>query len=310
VRFLPEIASAEAYRQVREQHEVFAAAAAEIAKRHRLAGAVRRYPDGSLPVFAVGDEHVVKLFPPIFRRNQENERDALAFLAGNLTVPTPALRAGGELDGWPYLVMGQLAGRSLVGVWPALPHSERLRLAGEVGSMIAELRALPLSPLPHARVDWGAFIAGRRAMCVEHQTARGADPKWLALIPDFLNGLELPAGDPVFLHTEIMPDHIVIDGDGRLAGLLDFEPSMIGAAEYELAAVGIFFAAGDRAVLRAVLAALGVAAPDEALGRRLLAYSLLHKYSSLRWYLERMPPAAGVNTFEALAAQWFDLVTP
>lgn len=303
---LPPVADAAGYRAVRHA-DIYRPAVAEIARRHRLAGEARRYPGGTLPVFALGDQHVVKLFPPPFGRNGDNERDALELLAGRLPVATPALRAHGELDGWRYLAMAQLAGLRMDEAWPALDRPARLRLAAELGAMIAALHALPVdrAALPAAGLVWDAFIAARRAGCAEHQAGRGVDPAWTALIPDFLAAVDLAdPRDQVFLHTEVMPDHLLVDAGGRLAGLIDFEPAMIGAREYEFAAVGLFFAAGDRELLCAALRAADHA-PDRALSTRLLAYALLHRYSDLSWYLARMPPRPGVTTLAALADQWF-----
>jgi len=308
VPLLPRIPDADAFRAVRAA-DIYRPALAEIARRHRLAGEPRRYAGGSLPVFAIGEEHVVKLFPPLFRRNRDNERDALCFLEDELPVATPALRAADDVDGWPYLVMGQLPGRRMDEVWPQLARADQVRLAGELGELIAALHALPVADAApaFAQIVWDAFIAERRATCAAHQASRGADPVWLARIPDFLASLDLSdARESVFLHTEVMPDHILIGGDGHLSGLVDFEPSMIGAREYEFAAVGLFFARGDRELLRAALVP-GGHQPDDGLSLRLCGYALLHRYSHLAWYLERHPPAPGTTTFESLALEWFAL---
>jgi hygromycin-B 7''-O-kinase len=308
VPLLPPIPDADAFRAVRAA-DIYRPALAEIARRHRLAGEPRRYAGGSLPVFAIGEKHVVKLFPPLFRRNRDNERDALSFLEDVLPVATPALRAADDIDGWPYLVMAQLPGRRMDEVWPELTRADHVRLAGELGELIAALHTLRVAGAEavFANVVWDAFIAERRASCAEHQARRGADPAWIARIPDFLAAIDLSdAREPVFLHTEVMPDHLLVGADGHLCGLIDFEPSMIGAREYEFAAVGLFFARGDRELLRAALVP-GGHQPDDALSLRLCGYALLHRYSHLAWYLERHPPAPGTTTFESLALQWFAL---
>lgn len=305
---LPPIADDAAFRAVRTA-DIYRPALAEIAVRHRLTGEPRRYPGGSLPVFALGEEHVVKLFPPPFRRNRDNERDALEFLAGELPVATPAPRAAGDIDDWTYIVMSQLPGRRMDEVWPALARSDQVRLAGELGELLAALHALPVVGAAGAfsQIVWQAFIAERCAQCAALQVARGADAAWVARIEPFLASLDLTdTREPVFLHTEVMPDHLLVDRSGRLAGLVDFEPAMIGAREYEFAAVGLFFARGDRELLRAVLAPGGHVAGDP-LALRLCGYALLHRYSRLAWYLERDPPGPGVASFEALARQWFAL---
>lgn len=271
--------------------------AAEIARRHGLRGEVRRYPDGTQAVFAVGDEHVVKVFGPDARRNGDNERDALAFLAGRLPVATPELRGAGEIGASTYLVMTQLPG--------AVPAAADMPgLATQLGAALRALHALEVdrSALPHA-VLWDELMAARHAGAAARAAGQGADPAWVARIDPFLATVDLADdGARVFLHTEVMPDHLTASG-GRLAGLLDFEPAMIGPSEYELASVGLFCARGDRAVLRAILDAHGGAAPG--LARRLMAYALVHRYANLRWYLEELPPAPGTDRFEDLAEQWF-----
>ena len=49
------------------------------------------------------------------------------------------------------------------------------------------------------------------------------------------------------------------------------------------------------------------AALDEALEHRLLAYGLLHRYSNLPWFLERVPPPPHVRTLPELASVWWGL---
>jgi hygromycin-B 7''-O-kinase len=84
---------------------------------------------------------------------------------------------------------------------------------------------------------------------------------------------------------------------------------MAGAAEYEFASVGLFVTCGEREPLRRLLLAYGYRPTDlgEPLQRRLLAYALLHRYSNLRWYLDRLPPPPGAETLEALARHWWSL---
>ena len=79
---------------------------------------------------------------------------------------------------------------------------------------------------------------------------------------------------------------------------------MVGAPDYELASVGIFVAGAEAGVLRAVLEGYGMG-PDDDLAPRIMAYALLHRYSNLRWYLERLPPVPDAKTIEALARGWF-----
>ena len=102
-----------------------------------------------------------------------------------------------------------------------------------------------------------------------------------------------------------MREHLLVTeaaGEWALSGLFDFEPAMRGAPEYELAAVGVFVSCGEPRYLRALLRAYGYRDDelDERLARRLLGYAIVHRYSHLRWYLERLP-ALDAPTLDALA---------
>jgi hygromycin-B 7''-O-kinase len=114
---------------------------------------------------------------------------------------------------------------------------------------------------------------------------------------------------PVLLHTEVMREHVLVerrDGVWEPRGLLDFEPARVGAAEYDLASVGVFLAAGEPGLLRAFLSGYGLAGERLTAGlqERILLHTLLHRYGNLRWYLERLPPRRAA-TLPELAREWF-----
>ncbi len=275
---------------------------------------VERFADGSLPVYAVGDGQVLKLYPEVYLPEEyDTELTVLRAVEGRLPIPTPRVLGAEHLDGWSYILMTRLRGESLAVAWPRIPRDNRLELAAAVGETLAALHAVS-SPAVDQVVgpgDWDAFLRARREACVAHHRADGLDEAWLAQIPDFLDSVELPPSTPVLLHTEVMRDHlrVVRDGDGwRLSGLFDFEPAMRGAREYEFASVGLFFSCGEPEILRRLLLAYGCRESDlgEELSRRLLAYALLHRYSSLAWYLTRMP-APPRPTLDCLAAHWWAL---
>jgi hygromycin-B 7''-O-kinase len=284
-----------------------------VCARHGVdASEVTRFPGGSLPVYAVGDRHALKLFPPFDRTHALTEALAMATVSGRLPIPTPELVASGTLDDWSYVLMSRLTGRLLVDVWPSLTRDERDRLATELGSAVAALHALDVAPLGALTPDWGAFLQAQRASAVERQRAHGLEPRWLEQIPAFLDAWMPPVEGPrALLHTELMREHLLVAPGPRgwtLTGLFDFEPAMVGAPEYDLASFGLFVSGGDGRFLRRALRAYGY--DDGALGgalqRRLLAYAILHRYSNLRWYLERLP-SPGAASLDALAARWWSL---
>lgn len=273
-----------------------------------------RFPDGSLPVYAVGDRLVLKLYPPEDADEAHTETVALRAFAGKLTIPTPVVEQAGAHDGWRYVLMTRLDGESLATVWPGLTGGERIELAHTLGGALAELHGVrdpafaALEP-----VDWPGFVAERRANVVAAQRKLGLDEHWLTQIPAFLDGVDLGTPEPVPLHTEFMREHLLVRHDGTRwvpTGLFDFEPAMNGAPEYDFVAAGVFLTAGEPDAWHALLRGYGYApeATRVAFARRCLAYTLLHRYANLPGYLHHLPEPPE-PTLEALATTWFPQVT-
>lgn len=286
---------------------------AAVCTHHGLAGQpVRRYGSGSLPVYAIGDAQVLKLFPPPEGEHASIEARTMSAVHGALPIPTPRLLAHDVIDGWHCLLMTQLRGRRLVDVWPELSLEQRDRFADELGASIAALHAIDTSPLADFGPRWDEFLPAQRAGAVERQRECRLGARWLERLPDFLDRWMPPIDTRrSLLHTELMREHLMVANEGtgwQLSGLFDFEPAMLGAPEYDFASFGLFVACGDGRLLRRSLRAYGYQDDqlDAALQNRLMAYAILHRYSNLRWYLERVP-APGATTLEELATHWWAL---
>lgn len=288
-----------------------------IARRHRIAvdeaRGAQRYDSGSLPVYALSEGTVLKLYPPEDAAHAEVEAQVLAFVDDRLPVATPRVIATGAQDGWRYLLMTRLRGRRLVEAWTDLDGRGRERVAEQTGAALGALHALDGTALRAIEPDWDDFVAAQRASAVERQRARRLAPQWLERIEPFLDAW-MPEAPPrrALLHTEVMREHLMVDvapagGGVALTGLFDFEPAMTGHPDYEFASVGLFVTCGDARLLRRLMLAYGRRAADlddDALPCRLMAHALLHRYSNLRWYLERLP-APGATTLEDLARAWW-----
>lgn len=307
---LPVISSPAEYSAIRRDEAVLRPGVDAILARHHIDGDATRFADGSLPVYAIGETRVLKLYPAVYRSEYETEAPVLAALAGALPIPTPRIEQVGELDGWSYVLMDRLRGESLATAWPRIDATSRERLLAALGEALAALHAVPVIPTI-GPADWAAFVAEQRATAVERQRAKGLDDAWLAQIPAFLDGTPLDDSAPrVMLHTEVMREHLLVREGARgweLSGLFDFEPAMSGAADYELASIGVFVSCGDPRLLHTLLRGYGYRDLDESFPRRILAYALLHRYSHLRWYIERLPPL-DAPTLDALAVRGWGTV--
>lgn len=316
----PECATAEDFERVRRDEPRLLPGVRAICAAAGQGGAtITRFADGSLPVYAIGERLVLKLYPPVYVHERHTEAAVLDAVAGKLAVPTPAIVDNGALEGWGYLLMTRLSGLPLAAHWGDIPADQRVALARALGASLAVLHKLPAPDNPAIRIDWPAFVAKQRRTALDRQRERGVEGHWLRQIPDFLASVSLaPQGRAddmndsadALLHTEIMREHLLVERRGdswQLSGLFDFEPSMRGAAEYEFASVGLFFSCGSADLLGHVLLAYGYG-PDQLdgeLARRFLAYALLHKYSDLGWYLRRLPDGHGVATLDQLADYWW-----
>ena len=86
-------------------------AALDIARSHGLRCATPHFfTTGTNLVVGLDDRLILKIFPPLLRRQFVSERAALSQLRGRLTIAIPEIVVEGERDGWPYLVMTRLSG--------------------------------------------------------------------------------------------------------------------------------------------------------------------------------------------------------
>lgn len=268
-----------------------------------------RFAAGSRPVYASGDL-VLKLFPPVDLAGCRVEAGVLTAVQGKLPVPAPRVLAAGEHDGWGYVLMSRLPGVALDTVRDRISAGDRDVLGRQLGEAVAVLHQLPPPEIPGWwPADWPAFVARQRAGCVSAQRSLGLPELWATQLDAFLDEVALPLRPPVLLHTEVMSQHLLVAqtaGRWRLSGLIDFEPAMRGDREYEFAAVGVFVAEGDARFLTRTLTAYGYGREElgPELRRRLLAGSILHRYSNLAAWLRRLPDPAE-PTLGALADRWF-----
>jgi hygromycin-B 7''-O-kinase len=303
---LPAVRTDAEWQAVVWDEKIVGPAAEDLAARLGLAGAgLRRYPEGSRPVYAVGDRRVLKLYPTVSAPDSVTEARVLDYLSGRLPVATPELLAHGEYEnGWHYVLMSQLPGTELAAAWPAIPPPHRDRAISEVGEMLAALHGLDPEPL-HPILgppDWACFLAGQRAAAPERQREVKLPELWLSQIEGFLESTPLaPGRERVLLHTEVTREHLVVNpGTWTLSGLLDFETAMTGDRAYEFVTVGLLVSRCDPRLLGRILAAYGRGFDP----RELLAYTLLHVHSNLPESLGEFP-APPEPTLDSLALTWF-----
>lgn len=241
---------------------------------------------GSALVALLGDDRVLKCYPPGMGTHHGFERATLALLAGRLAVPTPQLLAHGSHHGWPWLLMTRLSGTPMTAAWPGLDETARCALLRALGALITQVQALPVpAPMRLLGPTWGDLLPRQRAGCAARQQRTGLPAHLLARLDAFLDG-PVPPGPDVLLTGEYTPMNLLVDG-GRLAGMYDFGDGLLGPGACDWLGPLCFLAAGQPARVAALRAGLGVDRPWSAdVRRQLLRVLLLHRYSCLRAQLQ------------------------
>jgi hygromycin-B 7''-O-kinase len=279
---LPQVADYAAFNPLHDDPAAWRDAIADIARAHGLPiGELVQESEGTVLVARLGRERVLKVYPPFLRDHFEFEHAMLQQLHGRLRVPTPELLADGQRDGWPYLVMTQLAGEPLTASWPRMNEAQRCALLHDIGALAAQVHALPVGAAAAAAAPrWADFIAAQRERCVERQRRTGLPAHLLEQLPSFLDG-RLPEGPAVLLTGEYTPFNLFTAPEHRLAALFDFGDGLVGPREYDWLGPQCYLVAGDRARSVAFMQGYG-AAVDRATSHKLLRLMLLHRYSNLK----------------------------
>lgn len=311
---LPSVETLAEYRAIYHREDLWRPAIETVCDRHGLSDqSCVRGPDGTHIVYLVGRSHVVKLFVPLFDQDFVAERLVGVHLDGKLSVATPTIVARGRTGGWRYLVMTRVPGRPFGEVRSKMSADGRRRIAAETGQIIKLLRSLSLDGLEPLTVDWNAFLCEQVGTAAARQQD-GALP-WdpAEEIPAYLESVAKVLSmdfEPVLLLADITDEHVLVSESGGVwetVACVDFGDAMIGHSDYEIVAPGLTIARGEREPLRALLLSAGYPEPalDEGLGRRLMAYTLIHRYVKLEDVVAMIPEARRADSLEALTrAVW------
>ncbi|MEM7152122.1 MAG: aminoglycoside phosphotransferase family protein [Myxococcota bacterium] len=270
-------------------------------------------PSADVAMFSTGSDvvlgsraHVVKVSNPNWRAQMVSEREWNQHLRGRLPLRIAEPLAWGEIDQWPYLITERIEGPSLAEVWPTLDRSTRLRLAADLGTMMAQLHAVE-PPDGHA-ARWPAFVAKRHALMDERLAAQGADERWRSEIQQFVQRTARPERPLVCLHTELLGHHVLLESRDRLrpTALIDLADAEVGHPDYDVAALVEFVFMGEAGCLDACLGAYGWSEAERgaAGSQRLAAWALLHRFSNLPRMLEAVGSPAPTN-LDALVERLF-----
>jgi len=285
---LPHFADIDAFDDWRSRPADWLPAALDIARAAGLPTAgITTFTTGTNLVIGLGPTLILKIFPPLLRRQFIAERASLELLAGRLPLPVPELIAEGERDGWPWLAMTRLHGTLGSEIWPSLSEITKERILAEIGSTIAAVQAVPAGPIVALGPDWPDFIKRQVECCRARQIRLGLPERYHeeldALLMMAPTAIPLDI-NPVLLTGEYIPENFLLreHSDGwHLAGLFDFGDVFAGFGEYDLLGPSAFMTEGRAGRVRALFVGYGYGPDriDDALAQRLLILTFLHRAS-------------------------------
>ncbi|GGP96326.1 aminoglycoside phosphotransferase family protein [Streptomyces roseolilacinus] len=253
---------------------------------------VRRFPSGGTvnAVYRLGDDMLVRL--PLGRGGADDvsrERTWLPRLAPHLPTLVPEVLGVGEpAEGyaWPWSVYRWLPGENPEA--GALDEPELL--AEDLAGFVAAMRriTLPGAPQAHRGGPVTSLDAETRAAIGELRGIPQEGVDCDAAVAVWEEALRAPGqdGPPVWLHADLMPGNLLVDGGGRLASVIDFGCMGVGDPACDLFPAWNLLPAGSREVFRE---ALGVDDSTWVRGRgRALSQALI----ALPFYRTRNPSMA------------------
>ncbi|MER7485573.1 aminoglycoside phosphotransferase family protein [Streptomyces sp. NPDC126497] len=262
--------------------------------------AVERWPSGGTvnAVYRLGDDMVVRM--PLVRGGAEDvarEREWLPRLAPRLPTRIPEVLGAGEPARgypWPWSVYRWLPGETP----EAGALGEPLLLAGDLAAFVTAMRSMTPSAAPKAYrggpvasqdAETRAAIEELRGIPEEGVDCDAAAAVWE-------EALRAPGwdGPPVWLHADLMPGNLLIDG-GRLAAVIDFGCAGVGDPACDLFPAWNLLPAAARELFREALAV------DDATWIRGRGRALSQALIALPYY-RRTNPAMARNARHVIRA--------
>ncbi|NUQ87129.1 MAG: phosphotransferase [Glycomyces artemisiae] len=215
---------------------------------------IRRLPGNSHRTYECaadrGEPLIARLADPAKSRFAL-ETELLRRIADTGTVPVPAIRHTGIEDGVAVMVQERLPGVALRDYAAECSFRDAHAAVERAGEALAAIHAVttegfgPLGPgLRGSHVGLGEWFIDLLAPKVA--AARGVDPESGALLDEAFDLVTahrpaLDAAAPGLIHGDFSPANLLVDGTGRLTGVIDWESAKSGPPGMDIGWWDCFF---------------------------------------------------------------------
>lgn len=184
----------------------------------------------------IGTETVIKIDPEVGRP----ERFSHELAVSNMEIPgvaTPRVLETGTLEGRAWVVLNRIQGSIAYNVWPGLGSAARQKLTTQLAEALAHMQQFsPDTAMLHAETeDWPRHvrIAFNRALRAVDAIvpgrvltqSQGAFAQWAEALD------ERPR---VLCHGDLWFGNVLVDYDGGLTGIVDFDRIAMAPPDYDL----------------------------------------------------------------------------
>ncbi|QOR68073.1 phosphotransferase [Cytobacillus suaedae] len=275
-------------------------------------GSLTRFSYGSNIVYSYKGELVIKLYPSYFKNEFKREIEVLKNIENEITfVEIPRIHSVGSYEGWDYLIMNELKGALLIDLWDQLTIEEKNECSKDLGKVIHEFHSIPTDTFKTIDVDWQSFIKNQYLTMVDNQKKSKLPQKFFNDLEDYVDESYINYHPTLRLLTgEYTPFNLLFNEKNhnwKLTGVIDFADCFLGDSEYDLLGPILFMFNGNKEFTTSFLLSYGyrVEELNDSLRKKLMIYTLLHRFSNIEYYISRNPEANNCDSIEELSRQLF-----
>jgi aminoglycoside phosphotransferase (APT) family kinase protein len=214
------------------------------------------------------------------------------------------------------MVIREATGRQLHQVLPSLDSETRSRVMTDVGRVLRVLNsiAMPGGGVPDDQGSWTDpatrhrdYIADRLSDCARLPAA-GLARAEVDQVANVLEHLaDVSVDDPVLCHGDVLPEHVFVDDEVRVVGLIDWGMWHAGPSVSELAGLSLTSTTTD---FNAIAAGHGDGRTDPTLRRLIARYAVAKVTGQLAWLVTSGQTAELIRPTAALRSALTTLVGP